>query len=119
MLDVLNNWNPDDTADPHSHRVHQGICRFDATTDYDKALTYRKAEVPFVIRDDPVVLPTVGPAIERISGIGQISWIDGQRAAGRQGQQTGVRVPSGCYGAADVRCHAAAKEPDSEQRRHE
>ena len=59
VLDVLGNWNPNDTADPHRHSVHQGICRFDATKEYEKALTYRKAEVPFVIRDDPVVLPTV------------------------------------------------------------
>ena len=58
-LDILNNWNPNDTADPHSHTVYQGICRFDAEADYDKANAYREAEVPFVIRDDPVVLPTV------------------------------------------------------------
>mmetsp|Transcript_16398 Transcript_16398/g.32984 ORF Transcript_16398/g.32984 Transcript_16398/m.32984 type:complete len:454 (-) Transcript_16398:13-1374(-) len=58
-LDVLNNWNTDDTTDNHSHRVHQGICRFDAITEHDKALAYRNAEVPFVIRDDPAVLPTV------------------------------------------------------------
>jgi hypothetical protein len=58
-LDVLENWNPNDTADPHSHTVYQGICRFDAERDYDKALAYREAELPFVIRDDPVVLPTV------------------------------------------------------------
>ena len=58
-LDILDNWNPNDTADPHSHVVYQGICRFDAATEHDKALAYREAELPFVIRDDPVVLPTV------------------------------------------------------------
>ena len=58
-LDILGNWPTDDTADPHSHTVYQGICRFDAATESDKALAYREAEVPFVIRDDPVVLPTV------------------------------------------------------------
>uniref|UniRef100_A0A7S4J512 JmjC domain-containing protein n=1 Tax=Odontella aurita TaxID=265563 RepID=A0A7S4J512_9STRA len=57
VLDVLENWNPDD-ATPRA-RIYQGLCRFDAATEYDKALTYRKAELPFVIRDDPVVLPTV------------------------------------------------------------
>ena len=57
VLDVINNWNPDDAV-PRS-KIYQGICRFDATTEYEKAVTYRRAEVPFVIRDDPAVLPTV------------------------------------------------------------
>lgn len=58
-LDIIGAWNPNDTADPHSHREHRAICRFDAATDLDKAEAYRRAEVPFVIRDHPEVLPTV------------------------------------------------------------
>ena len=62
-IDILQNWNPNDYLSHASaaapHAIYQGICRFDAATEYDKALAYRNAEVPFVIRDDPVVLPAV------------------------------------------------------------
>ena len=60
-VDILQNWNPNDylSLADHTHAIYQGICRFDAATEYDKALVYRNAELPFVIRDDPVVLPTV------------------------------------------------------------
>ncbi len=59
VQDVLENWGPDDTV-PRTH-IYQGICTFDMATDpdaYEKALTYREAELPFVIRNDPVVSRT-------------------------------------------------------------
>lgn len=57
ILDVLNNWNPDNPT-PVTE-IYQGICVFQYATEYDKAVRYREAEVPFVIRDDPQVLRTV------------------------------------------------------------
>lgn len=55
-LDVLENWNPDDTDLP-THQVHQGLCVFnwDAGNDKDKALAYREAQVPFIIQNIPEV----------------------------------------------------------------
>ena len=57
ILDILSNWNPDDPT-PNT-QICQGICVFQHERDYDKAMRYREAEVPFVIRDDPEVLRTV------------------------------------------------------------
>ncbi len=60
VQDVLENWGPDDPA-PREN-IYQGICTFDMAKDpdaYEKALAYREAEVPFVIRNDPVVSRTV------------------------------------------------------------
>lgn len=59
MLQVLDNWGPDDTNPPASGLVYQGLCVFDYQTDYDKALTYRNAELPFVVVNDPAVAATV------------------------------------------------------------
>ena len=56
VKDVLDNWGPDDT-EPREH-IYQGLCVFDFETEKDKAMNYREAEVPFVIRDDPSVLRT-------------------------------------------------------------
>jgi len=53
---VLDNWAPDDTT-PRSH-IYQGLCVFDFETERDKAMHYREAELPFVVRDDPQVLKT-------------------------------------------------------------
>lgn len=55
--EVLRNWNPTDvTTLPPSHRnIYQGLCVFDYQTQYETALTYRNAEKPFVIRNDPKV----------------------------------------------------------------
>eukprot|EP00555_Chaetoceros_dichaeta_P009227 CAMPEP_0198260320 /NCGR_PEP_ID=MMETSP1447-20131203/9326_1 /TAXON_ID=420782 /ORGANISM="Chaetoceros dichaeta, Strain CCMP1751" /LENGTH=334 /DNA_ID=CAMNT_0043947951 /DNA_START=325 /DNA_END=1326 /DNA_ORIENTATION=- len=53
---VLENWAPDDTT-PRSH-IYQGLCVFDFETERGKAMNYRAAEVPFVVRDDPQVLRT-------------------------------------------------------------
>lgn len=57
VLDVLDHWEPDDIT-PRSH-IYQGICRFNYRTERHKALNYRRLEVPYVIRDDPMVQRTV------------------------------------------------------------
>ena len=51
---VLENWDPDNTDMPAS--IHQGLCVFDWNSDYQKAETYRKREVPFVIQNAPEVM---------------------------------------------------------------
>jgi len=56
VSDVIDNWTPDDTT-PRSH-IYQGICVFDFDTEHDKAMNYREAELPFIVRDDPQVLRT-------------------------------------------------------------
>jgi len=56
VSDVIDNWVPDDTT-PRSH-IYQGICVFDFETEHEKAMNYRVAEVPFIVRDDPQVLRT-------------------------------------------------------------
>lgn len=56
-MDIIANWNPDDT-NPHP-AIYQGICKFDFETDFEKIENYRKAEVPFVIQNDPDVMWTV------------------------------------------------------------
>ena len=54
VLDVLRNW-PTDVTSPPTAGIFQGLCVFDRRTELDKAESYRKAEVPFVMRDDPDV----------------------------------------------------------------
>ena len=56
-MDILNQW-PTDDPEPRA-QVHQGLCVFDFTKDYDKAINYRNAELPFVIKNDPQVAETV------------------------------------------------------------
>jgi hypothetical protein len=53
LLDVLKHWPPDE-PEPRME-LHQGLCVFDYTKDLEKATTYRKAEVPFVVTNDPQV----------------------------------------------------------------
>ena len=55
LKSVLNHWGPDDTNPPPSGKIHQGLCVFDYQKDYDKAIRYRKQELPFVIQNDPQV----------------------------------------------------------------
>jgi len=57
IMRILQNW-PTDDPQPRSH-IYQGLCVFDYTKDYDKAMTYRNAEVPFVVINDPAVHKTV------------------------------------------------------------
>lgn len=51
----------DDSNDGDSTTVmaHLGLCVFDYTRDFEKALRYRSKEVPFVVRNDPRVAETV------------------------------------------------------------
>lgn len=61
--EVLSQWPADDPELPASGKLHQGLCIFDLQKDYEenmrKALNYRNAEVPFVVRGDPNVAQTV------------------------------------------------------------
>ena len=57
ILEVLEHWPPDDTT-PRTE-LFQGLCVFDFHRDYDKAIKYRNAELPFVIKGDPSVHQTV------------------------------------------------------------
>jgi hypothetical protein len=54
---VLDHWPADDTAP--REEIYQGLCVFDFQQDYDKAMNYRKMEVPFVVRNDPAVMRAV------------------------------------------------------------
>lgn len=56
-LELLEHWSPEDTSIPD--KIHQGLCVFDYRKDYVKALTYRNAEAPFVVRNDPDVAAVV------------------------------------------------------------
>lgn len=58
VMTVLNNWQPDNTSPPASNQIYQGLCVFDYQTDYDKAVLYRNAELPFVVINDPNVAAT-------------------------------------------------------------
>ena len=59
LLKLLNHWQPDDPAIPDDSKVFQGLCIFDYEKDYDKAVNYRKKELPFVVVNDPQVKATV------------------------------------------------------------
>lgn len=53
---VLSNWHVDDTTVPTT--IYQGLCVFDWEVDRERAETYRRAEVPFVVINHPEVLRT-------------------------------------------------------------
>jgi hypothetical protein len=53
----VNNYSNDDSSIPTE--IYNGLCIFDYTQDYDKAMTYRRAELPFVVDNDPHVARTV------------------------------------------------------------
>jgi hypothetical protein len=57
ILQVLEHWPPDDTK-PRPE-VYQGLCVFHYIHDFKKAMAYREAEVPFIVREDPSVHQTV------------------------------------------------------------
>jgi hypothetical protein len=57
LLDVLTHWPPDDPR-PRP-QVYQGLCVFDFTKEYQKAMNYRENELPFVVRNDPQVQKAV------------------------------------------------------------
>lgn len=56
--EVLTNWMPHDvtTIAPNYREIYQGLCVFDYQSQYDIALNYRNAEMPFIIRNDPNVM---------------------------------------------------------------
>lgn len=56
VLNVIDNWNPGHTTEPA--RLHQSLCVFDYETDLSSAEAYRKAELPFLIRNTPEILKT-------------------------------------------------------------
>ena len=58
VSELIANWNPDDMAHLPA-RVYRGICRFDAATEWDKALAYRAAEVPFQLTNFAALDATV------------------------------------------------------------
>jgi hypothetical protein len=55
LVDILNNWNPDDTEIPDHH--YDTLCHFDYSDEKQReiAFTYRDAEVPFVAYNIPEV----------------------------------------------------------------
>lgn len=57
IMQVLDNWSPDDTSIPDV--IYQGLCVFDFQKDFKKAMHYRTLELPFVAQNDPEVARTV------------------------------------------------------------
>jgi hypothetical protein len=55
LEDVLGHWAADDAEVPEDRKIFQGLCVFDFEKDHSKALTYREAQVPFIVRNDPEV----------------------------------------------------------------
>lgn len=53
IMTLLDNWSPHETAIPEF--IHQSLCVFNYQTDFDKAMNYRKEEVPFLVDEDPNV----------------------------------------------------------------
>lgn len=76
LVDMLDRW-PTDDPEPRA-KVHQGLCVFDYQKDYDKAMAYRNAELPFVTINDPAVLKTV----ERWSVPGYVESLLGDKPYG-------------------------------------
>jgi len=46
-MDVISNWNPDDTTIPPKHFA--SLCRFHYQSELSAAKAYREAEVPFIV----------------------------------------------------------------------
>ena len=57
LLDILHHW-PSDDPEPRQD-IHLSLCVFDFEKDYDKALNYRNAELPFILQNDPQVAVSV------------------------------------------------------------
>lgn len=53
IIDVLSNWNPDNTTLPH--KIYQGVCALDWNDPEQRHLAqrYREAELPFLIHNHP------------------------------------------------------------------
>jgi hypothetical protein len=59
LLKVLKHWQPDDPTIPPDSKLFQGLCIFDYEHDFEKAVNYRRKELPFVVINDPQVKETV------------------------------------------------------------
>jgi len=68
-MELLRHWPPtqsvpnntaanQNNASTQGMWAHLGICVFDYHRDYEKALRYRRGELPFVVRNDPSVAET-------------------------------------------------------------
>jgi hypothetical protein len=89
--EVLSQWPADDPELPASGTLHQGLCVFDLQADdYEgnlaKALNYRNAEVPFVVRGDPRVAQTV----ERWNAPHYLSTLVGDAPQGTETSSSGT-----------------------------
>lgn len=73
-LAVLEHWPVNDVRIPDA--IHQGLCVFDYNTDYQKAVNYREAEVPFLVVNDP----SVAAAVERWNHPGYLQSVLGDEA---------------------------------------
>lgn len=51
IIDMVRNWNPDDISIPARH--YNTLCRIDYQKEYEKALRYRDAEMPFIVYNVP------------------------------------------------------------------
>jgi hypothetical protein len=60
-IDIINHWNSGNVTPLPDGSIYQGICVFDYNKPghLTKAHNYREAEVPFVMRNDPMVLRSV------------------------------------------------------------
>jgi Cupin-like domain len=73
---ILDHWPTLDTK-PRA-QIHQGLCVFDFNKDFDKAMRYRNAELPFITVNDPSVVKVV----ERWSIPGYVETMLGDRSYG-------------------------------------
>ena len=56
LSEILASWPAENVQPPP--QIHQGLCVFDYQKDYEKAMAYQDAELPFVVINDPAVLKT-------------------------------------------------------------
>jgi hypothetical protein len=99
---LLDRWP---TLDPDPRRqVHHGLCVFDYNVDYDKAMRYRDAELPFITVNDPAV----AKAVERWSIPGYVEAMLGERPYGCE-EMSSVHFMYGSAGKRKRRHRAVAK----------
>jgi len=76
MLDIINNWNPDDTNIPNFH--YDSICHFDFQnkTQLQSALNYRAAELPFIMYN----IPEVDAVVKKWNNLDYLSKLLGSKS---------------------------------------
>ena len=57
IMDIINNWGADEHDIPNMH--YDSLCHFNFETEFDKAMNYRNADVPFVVYNNPDIDRTV------------------------------------------------------------